>query len=854
MKKLLLLLAVVFGAVSMSNAQIVVSGNITSNTTWTSNNTYILNGFVFVKPGTTLTIQPGTLIKGDSVSKGSLIIEPGAKIYANGTAEQPIVFTSQKAAGSRSYGNWGGLIVCGLASVNQPANGALGTTQGQAVVEGGVATIYGGGTTPNDDDSSGVIRYVRVEFGGIPFQPNSEINGITFCGVGRKTLVENIMVSYSGDDAVECFGGTVNIKNLICYRNWDDDLDTDFGYKGMIQNVLVIRDPNIADQSGSNGFESDNDATGTTNTPITQPIYSNVTIVGPLAFSASPNSLYRRALHLRRNTRTSVYNSVLIGYPTGLLIESTSTQTNATNGDLQFRNNVLCMMSDTLAASTSGTAATNNVNGAFNISTWFATAGFNNQTIGTASALGYTNLSLTAPNMLLTAGSPLLSGADFSNPNLSNSFFTPTTHIGAFGASNDWTKCWAEWDPQNQAYNAEIDNSVTATITPSGATTFCSGNSVELSANTVAGGSYEWSNSQATADITVTTSGTYSVTVTNSKGCEATSSPVTVTVNALPSVSITAGGATSFCTGGSVVLTSSQSGSGNVWSTAATTNNITVNSTGTYTVTYTDGNGCSSTSNAINVNVSSSPLPSITAGGNTSICQGQSVTLSCGTSDSYQWNLNGSPISGATNQTYNATASGNYTVTVTNADACDGVGTSIATAVFVNPTPTAAATASTTPGSLTVNFTNSSLGATSYNWNFGDGNNSTAVNPSHTYASNGNYIVTLIATSGSCSDTVTINLSALSVENEVEAIASALLFPNPANNTVTLNVDLTVEGDLNIEIYDLTGKMIMNQNHNNLYNGSYSFNLNTADLTNGIYLVNINTANGSKMMKLIINH
>lgn len=844
MKKLLLLLAIVFGAASMSNAQIVVSGNITSNTTWTSNNIYILSGWVYVKPGASLTIQPGTIIKGDFATKGALIIEPGAFINANGTAEQPIVFTSQKAVGARSYGDWGGLIVCGNASVNQPG--------GTATVEGGVGTIYGGGATPNDNDSSGVIRYVRVEFGGIPFQPNSEINGITFCAVGRKTLVENIMVSYSGDDAVECFGGTVNLRNVICYRNWDDDLDTDFGYKGMIQNVLVIRDPAIADQSGSNGFESDNDATGTGNTPITQPIYSNVTIVGPYALNSTINSLYRRGLHLRRNTRTCVYNSVIMGYPTGLLIESSSTQTNATNNDLQFRNNVLCMMSDTLAATTA--ANPNNVNGAFNINTWFTTAGFNNQSIGSASALGYTNLSLTAPNMLLTAGSPLLSGADFSNANLANSFFTPTTYIGAFGDSNDWTKCWAEWDPQNEAYNAAINNAVTATITPSGATTFCAGNAVDLSANTVAGATYEWSNSEATEDITVTSSGTYSVTITNSNGCEATSSPATVTVNALPSVSISAGGATSFCTGGSVVLTSSQTGSGNVWSTAATTNNITVNSTGTYTVTYTDGNGCSATSNAINVNVSSSPLPSISAGGSTSICQGQSVTLSCGTSDTYQWNLNGSPISGATNQTYNATASGNYTVTVTNTDACDGVGTSIATAVFVNPTPTAAATASTTPGSLTVNFTNSSLGATSYNWNFGDGNNSTAVNPSHTYASNGNYIVTLIATSGSCSDTITINLSALSVENEVEAIASALLFPNPANNTVTLNVDLAVEGDLNIEIYDLTGKMIMNQNHNNLYNGSYSFNLNTAELTNGIYLVNINTTSGSKMMKLIINH
>ncbi|MFN3300916.1 MAG: hypothetical protein ACK41Z_12065, partial [Sediminibacterium sp.] len=122
MKKLLFSAMLFLGITLLSNAQIVVSGNITSNTTWTNNNIYILSGFVYVKAGATLTIEPGTIIKGDFATKGSLIIERDAKIYANGTVTQPIVFTSQKAVGQRSYGDWGGLIVCGRASVNQPAN------------------------------------------------------------------------------------------------------------------------------------------------------------------------------------------------------------------------------------------------------------------------------------------------------------------------------------------------------------------------------------------------------------------------------------------------------------------------------------------------------------------------------------------------------------------------------------------------------------------------------------------------------------------------------------------------------------------------------------------------------------
>lgn len=839
MKKLLLSFALVAGIFSVSEAQIVVSGDITANTTWTNDNIYLLNGWVYVKNGATLTIQPGTVIKGDFNTKGSLIIERGAKIYANGTAQQPIVFTSQKAPGQRSYGDWGGLIICGNASVNAPG--------GEATIEGGVGSLYGGGLTPNDDDSSGVLRYVRIEFSGVPFQPNSEINGLTLGGVGRKTLIEYIQVSYCGDDSYEMFGGTVNLKNIIAYRGWDDDFDTDMGYRGKVQYAIAMRDPNIADQSASNGFESDNDATGSIATPITAPIFSNVTIYGPLTYSSTINSLYARALHLRRNTRTSTYNSVFIGYPVGLLIDGTASQGNATNGDLKFRNNVLCQMNDTLAALSNG----NNINGSFNITTWFNTAGFNNTLINSATGLNISNLDLNDPSHMLTGGSPLLSGADFTHSDLTHPFFTPTNFRGAFG-STDWTTCWAEWDPQNEPYTTGINNTVTATVTPAGATTFCQGNSVVLNANTVPGATYLWSNGATTEDVTVASSGTYTVTITNSNRCTATSTPVSVTVNALPSVSITAGGPTSFCTGGDVVLTSSQSGAGNVWSTSATTNAITVNSSGSYSVTYTDGNNCSNVSNTITVSVSNAPEPSVSTSGSTTICQGATLTLTASISDSYQWNLNGTPISGATAQTYGATASGVYTVTVTNADPCDGVGTSAPTAVFVNPTPTAAANYNN--NGLSYNFINNSLGATSYIWNFGDGNNSTAVNPSYTYASNVNVTVTLIAINGSCSDTITIPLGFVSVQEIVEPISDINLYPNPTNNLATLSLQLANEGDITIQVIDITGKIIATETRSDVYSGQQQFMIDATELQNGLYFINIVAGDFKAIRKMIVQH
>jgi len=410
---------------------IEVQGSITSNTNWTNGNKYLLKGFVYVEDGVTLSIQEGTIIKGDKPTKGSLIIKRGGKILANGTASQPIVFTSNQPAGSRDRGDWGGIIVCGRAPHNQPSD---------PTVEGGPDAIYGG---TNADDNSGILRYVRIEFAGIAFQPNQEINGLTLGAVGSGTTIEHIQISYSGDDSYEWFGGNVNAKYLIAHRGLDDDFDQDFGWQGHVQYAVSLRDPNYADASGSNGFECDNDAAGNSAAPYSQGTWSNVTILGPLTVSSTISDLYKRAAHLRRNTQTRIYNSVFAGYATGLLIDGGTTETNATNNDLQFRNSILAGISTAPLAVASGST--------WDITTWFNTAGWNNTILANNSELGIALPTiLTAPQLRPETGSPLFTGAAFTGP-LADSFYEPVTFRSAFG-STDWTSGWANWDPQNTAY------------------------------------------------------------------------------------------------------------------------------------------------------------------------------------------------------------------------------------------------------------------------------------------------------------------------------------------------------------------------------------------------------------------
>lgn len=373
-----------------ADATITVEGELTSNATWTASNVYHLKGFYYVRDGVTLTIEPGTVIRGDKDTKGTLIIERGAKLIAEGTAQMPIVFTSNQAAGSRTYGDWGGVILCGNAVIN--------VAGGVGQIEGGPTSQYGG---TDDTDNSGSLKYIRIEFPGIPFVPDKEINGLTFGGVGSGTSIDYIQVSYAGDDSFEWFGGTVNVKHLIAFRGWDDDFDTDYGYRGKLQFLVALRDNNVADPgSGSNGFESDNDGQGSANTPITKPIFSNISLFGP-GYNASTtmNSNFKRAMHIRRNSSLSVYNSVFTGFPVGLFLDGDATQANATSNSLQLENCLMAGMTSFFKSS-------------FERS-YFMAAARNNDTLATNDMLMLADpFNLVAPSFIPSTGNTvyLLSG------------------------------------------------------------------------------------------------------------------------------------------------------------------------------------------------------------------------------------------------------------------------------------------------------------------------------------------------------------------------------------------------------------------------------------------------------------
>lgn len=378
-----------------------LSGEITTNTTLDGSKTYLLKGFVYVKNGATLTIPAGTVIRGDKSSKGTLIITRGSKINAQGEYTKPIVFTSNQPIGDRGYGDWGGLIILGKATMN--AAGGTGT------IEGGVNNANGDGEYGgnDDNDNSGILTYVRVEFPGIPFQPDNEINGITLGGVGAGTEFHHVQVSFSGDDAIEWFGGAVNGKYLVTYRSWDDDMDCDAGFHGNNQFVFILRDPNIADKSGSNGFEVDNDGSGSTNEPRTAPTFSNVTLLGPKATNSTFNSNYKRAAHHRRSSKLSIFNSVLVGYPVGWRLDGSGTYTNVNDGTAEFKNNIF--------ACNDKTWDTTGINQpSFDLGT-FAKNSTNNNIEQSTCDLGFEDIKLVNPNPLPKSNSVVWNKQDFSS-------------------------------------------------------------------------------------------------------------------------------------------------------------------------------------------------------------------------------------------------------------------------------------------------------------------------------------------------------------------------------------------------------------------------------------------------------
>lgn len=408
-----------------------LDGTVDQNLTLSASKKYMLKGFVYVKAPATLTIEPGTIIMGDQTTNASLIVEQGAKIMAEGSAAKPIVFTSAKAKGSRSAGNWGGIIILGKAPVNLGAN---------AKIEGGVDRPYGG-TEVNDN--SGVLKYVRIEYSGIAFQPDNEINGLTLGGVGAGTTIDFVQVSFNGDDAFEFFGGTVNAKHLIAYKTVDDMFDTDNGYSGKLQFLVGLSNPSVADASSSNGFESDGDAQGSDASPKTAAVFSNVSLFGPLATATtSANSLFKRAMHVRRNSSISVHNSLFAGWPEGLLLDGSKSQANATANAIKMRNVVI-------AGTPAGKELKAESGSTFDVAAWFNGAGFGNAVVADNASLQIANgFNQATPDFRPGTGSSLLSGASFSGL---DAFFTNVTFKGAFG-TDDWTAGWTNFNPQQTDY------------------------------------------------------------------------------------------------------------------------------------------------------------------------------------------------------------------------------------------------------------------------------------------------------------------------------------------------------------------------------------------------------------------
>ncbi len=393
----------------------LITGTIDSEILLTADRIWTLKGYVYVTSSGVLRVEPGTIVKSDIVEKGAIIVEPGGKLWAEGTAEKPIVFTSGLPKGQRRPGDWGGIILLGKAPTNR-------TTP--PTMEGGVNRSYGG----NDpQDNSGALTYVRIEFAGIAASPGSEINGLTLGGVGSGTRIENVMVSYGNDDGFEFFGGTVNAKNLIAFACLDDDFDFDFGYRGTIDRAISFKHPMYSDAGdASNGIESDNDGSGTDAQPKTRPVLKHFTLIGP---NKESNLTHNLANRWRRASEFSLENSILMGFPNGgFSLESASTAESFKNGSSVLKNNLIHGFQGKAFVAGSGSTMT---------------------------AQEIEALALQHGNYILQdiSDSGLMNPFDLENPDFSPKpgSLEAEKGIGAI-TDQDWTKGWTNWIPNETDY------------------------------------------------------------------------------------------------------------------------------------------------------------------------------------------------------------------------------------------------------------------------------------------------------------------------------------------------------------------------------------------------------------------
>lgn len=451
-----------------ANPTVVLSGSIASNRTMTPDTNYVLRGFVYVNSGATLTINAGTRIVGDTTALGSaLFILRGARIVANGTAAAPIVFTSQRAAGNRSPGDWGGLIIVGNARANRTGNVIVEGSNGSVLGADANGIVYTGGTV--DNDNSGTLRYVRVEFAGYATLTDAELNSFTFAAVGSGTTVEYVQALAGLDDHFEWFGGTVNGKYLVSYEAGDDHFDGSEGYRGLNQFLIGYQSTFLTPRAGAGaisadpqGFEIDGCNGGGCVAPSNanaqsagrdeglwnMNVFANFTLVGTPAGVTVPGSGGVGAV-LRRGTGGYYLNGVVARWSRGGISLRDSTSNNRFLVDSLIVRNLYF-------AENGGTDGGFDATGTnFGQASAF-TARNSNIVVGTgvtASSL-FTALPATPTNGASldwspVAGSPIATGglnAFTADPRIAarvGTFITPTAYRGA--AAPGGTKWWEGW-------------------------------------------------------------------------------------------------------------------------------------------------------------------------------------------------------------------------------------------------------------------------------------------------------------------------------------------------------------------------------------------------------------------------
>ena len=456
-----------------ANPTVTLSGSIAANRTLTPDTNYVLRGFVYVNSGATLTINAGTRIVGDTTALGSaLFVLRGARIVANGTEAAPIVFTSQRSAGNRSPGDWGGLIIVGNARANRTGNVIVEGSNGSVVGANQAGTIYTGGTV--DTDNSGTLRYVRVEFAGYATLTDAELNSFTFAAVGSGTTVEYVQALAGLDDNFEWFGGTVNGKYLVSYESGDDHFDGSEGYRGLNQFLIGLQTTFITPRPGAGavstdpqGFEIDGCNGGGCVAPsganaqsagrdeglYNMNVFANFTMIGTPTGVTVPGSGGVGAV-FRRGTGGYYLNGVLARWPRAAISLRDSTSNNRFLVDSLIVRNLYFAENGVLASGANFDAAGSN----FGQESAF-TARNSNIEVGagtvTAASL-FTSLptvsgTTTGANFDWSpaANSPIATGGlnSFANvPRIAarvGTFITPTAYRGA--AAPGGAKWWANW-------------------------------------------------------------------------------------------------------------------------------------------------------------------------------------------------------------------------------------------------------------------------------------------------------------------------------------------------------------------------------------------------------------------------